>query len=140
MKLAEIIDSRDQLDLSMFIAVPKGTLWQKDIHNCWVFDTYAEAEKATQSSKARELLDKTSSSYLPVFKTGNGFGVVLLIPHDAFTALTSSRFEVLAVGPSEKSVRLAAAKVLDARGVHNYTLWCYKTYNSDPAFFKDDEE
>lgn len=133
MKLSEIKGNKEQLDLPLFIAVPRGTLWQKAISNCWVFDRYDDAVVAAFSEKAQELVVKTDGRYLPYYRIPGGAGVLLMIKDEDYQALPSG-FQVLAVGPSEKSCRAAAEKR------HNGPIWCYRTWNSNPDFFKDDEE
>lgn len=137
MRLSEIA-SNSQLDLPLYICVPKGTLGHGDIKNCWVFDNYEAADKASHSDKSNVLLDQLRTDfYLPAYRTGNGLGVVLLMPATTFRSLPSW-FEVLAVGPSEKSAR-AAAKTGKTK-IPFVDPLCFQVWNSDPSYFDEDEE
>ena len=140
MRLSEIT-SNVQQDLPLYICVFAGTLHPHDIKNCWVFDTYEDADRASHSNKATNLLDLGAAAYLPAFKTANGVGVMLELGYAAYKHLHTlpEHFKILAVGPSEKSARLAAKKTLTKQDIQR-ELWCYKTWNSDPSYFDEDEE
>ena len=141
MLLHEITD-RHPLALPGYIAVAKGSLWQKDINNCWVFDTIEEAQRVALTEPARKILDKSSGAYLVPIKTLNDVPLLLQVSDAGYRAMkdfNNFKFYVLAFSVSEKSCKAAAEKAIDRLNL-GISYWCYKTWNSDPAYFYEDEE
>lgn len=141
MKLTEIKDVNAQSDLPGWIAVPRGSIWQKDIKGCWVFDTDAEAYVASHSAKARRIVGK-SLGYMWQGVTLNNVPLMLHLNSEGFEALRDIRYQIYAYGISEKSCRAAARKVMDEHGIEYKTdwdrgdsIWCYKTWNGDASYF-----
>jgi hypothetical protein len=130
MKLIEIIGPKEQEDLPFFIAVPQGTLWQKDIKNCWVFLTMAAAQEAAHSDRAHELLE---GDYLPIYVAGNGLIIMLQLSPSVWRALPSN-FQIFAGGFSHEACVSAGAQYLKQKGI-GAMMWCYKTWNSNPDYF-----
>lgn len=146
MKLSEIKNPKASVGLEGWIAVPRGSFWQKDILNCWAFDTSAEMHTAINSDNAYRELDRSAGGYLVPIETLNNIHLIILMTSKGFHDTksiekeTDKPFHVLAFSISEKSCRAAAEKAIASYGLEGVNdFWCYKTWNSDPAYFEDEE-
>lgn len=143
MKVFELLDWRESLDMQGWIAVPRASLWQKEIVNVWVFPSHEAAQDAANSSAGAKVVDKLSGGYLVPITTLNNVELLMGVTDKGFHEMKeATEFHVYAYSVTEKSCRTAAEKAMDAHGisrVHGYArgdaIWCYKTYNSDPSYF-----
>jgi hypothetical protein len=152
MKLAEIKDPKAQSDMPGWIAVPRGSLWQKDIKNCWAFPDQDSMHTAIYSEAGQELIDKLNGGYLMPVETLNGVWLILAMSEKTYHDIkdyekeNGTAFHVYAYSISEKSCRAAALKAMQQYGIKHDTnfargdnVWCYMTWNSDISYFEDDE-
>lgn len=136
MKLHEITDA--DLDFKSYIAVARGSLWQQDIKNCWVFPNATAAHAAAQTEYARTLT--ADGSWLPVYETPGGVPLMLNLVDRVFKTLPAG-FKILGFGITQASALAAAEKF--QQGLTNAEksgLWCYQTWNGDISLFIDEED
>lgn len=130
----------DDLFSTAYIGVKRGSLWQRDLMNCWVFPTLYEAQDAAHSPAADKIKSMGNASYLLPIMSMNGVPLLLQIEAGAYRDLNNNdNFVVLAYGPTEAVVGKLAAEALVKLNIGAMT-WVYKTYNSDTSIFDLDEE
>jgi hypothetical protein len=148
MKVFEILGWRDPLDMQGFIAVPRGSIWQKNIQNVWVFPSHEAAQDAANSAQGSKVVDKLLGGYLVPITTLTNIPLLMAVTDAGFHEMKEApEFHVYAYSISEKSCRAAAIKAMEDHGVsldhgyaHGDNIWCYKTYNSDPAYFDQEDD
>jgi len=131
MKLQEITDV--DLDFKSYIAVARGSLWQRDIKNAWAFPDEAAARVAAQTEYAR--MQTLDGSYLPIYVTANGVTVMLNLVSRVFKTLPKG-FTIYGYGITQKSALAAAAKFQEnLPNVEKHGVWAYQTWNGDISKF-----
>jgi hypothetical protein len=149
MKVFELLDWREALDMQGWIAVPRGSLWQKEIVNIWVFPSHEAAQDAAWSSAmAPRVISKLNGGYLAPITTLNNVELLVAVTDKGFHEMKDfPKFHVYAYSVTEKSCRAAAEKAMNEHGItlgHSFdrgdNIWCYKTYNSDPDFFSQEDD
>lgn len=130
----------------LYIAVPKSTIWQKDINGVWVFKTLEEADAAASGPVGSAVLDVMASSYLVPIKTPHGTCAVIALNGWVYKDVSAQakefmcdRLPILALSISESSARKMATQYLQDIG-KDTPLWVYKTWNNDPSIFSKTDE
>lgn len=141
MKLVEVASILPHL----WISVPRGTIWQKEINALWVFKTFEMAQLVSWSKEARQLMaDRYTSSTLVPVTSANGVNALVAINSGAARDLGYAPesvgavgLPILAISVNEKSARALGRKAFENIGAAD--PWVYKTWNSDTDDFKRKE-
>ncbi len=130
-----------------WVAVPRGTLWQRDLHGLWLFKTLEEAQTAATKPAARHVLDQLGNCYLVPVKARNKTCALMAIRDHAYGDLRNWSREylgtpelpVMAIALTESSAWKAATEAASKIEV-GFQMWVYRSWNMDPSVFDIDPE
>lgn len=126
-----------------FIAVPRATMWQKDIWGIWRFRTRQEAEDNLDNTSLVGL-GRDGAGTVVVTTTMNGLHLLMRVDASAAKLFDLPYFKVLAYTPTLKSAQEVGhaniAKLMaQFPNTNHFTggIWAYKTWNNQ---LPDEEE
>jgi hypothetical protein len=124
-----------------FIAVPRATIWQRDIHGIWRFRTRQEAEDNVDNPEllrdSRIGSGRGEDGRAVAVTTMNGLHLLMHVSASAANVFDLPHFRVLAYTPTLKSAQEVGlanmAKLMAQFPDANYftsSVWAYKTWNN----------
>lgn len=143
----DLIRTRDPIFKELWVAVPRGTLWQKDIKAIWTFKSAQDAQQALRSPVAGHVQDVIAGDDLVSMTTMNNVHVIMSITSSEYSQLRGYcrdmgidlPIPLLAVSITESSARKAGEAALSKLNLGSM-LWVYKTWALDSSIFSYTED